>query len=247
MMKRNLKKLLSLLLVLVCLVSIAPSSRAEGGMARLASAAAVMKFRSNDIGPITICKGILHSDGTAKETYMIVLCGANFNPFRQNNFPNFLLSAASIPTDYLATVKKAALQVIPAGANVILAGHSLGGTTAQQFAADKTMRERYNILNVLTGGSPALVLFQREGTLHRLADILDPVPMVSLAGPVNLFYQISYGLSDCFLHFKLSHTESYSDPDVWGSYDCLGVKNGGAYFDFDPATCRYFTAKLFQV
>ena len=238
--KRSIKRILSLLIVLALAAALFPCSFAEDAEneVTLKDPTEVLTYGLREgNGPLFITKGVLHRGEREEVAYLIALSGAGYNILAKNDFVNFFLSACSLPTDYLATVKKAAIKYIPAGSNVILAGHSLGGTTAQQFAGDRAMRERYNIINVLTCGSPEIVLLKREGSLHRLADVLDFVPVISLAGPVNLFLDISYELSSVILQAKLPHEYSYYEDDCWRRYDCLGVKGGNAFFTCSPEDC----------
>lgn len=197
-------------------------------------------------GPISITKYVLYMDQQPRPVYLIALTGAGYNPLNHNNFAEFIMSSVSLPTGYLRYVKNAARDIIPQGATVLLIGHSLGGTTAQQFAADKEMRSRYEILNVCTCGSPYIVELNREGSLHRLGEILDIVPVLSLAGPLNLFLDINYELGGFSGQFKLPHETSYYFSSVWDKYDCLGVKGGSAYLVALPSDTLNFTLRMFS-
>ena len=106
------------------------------------------------------------------------------------------------------------------------------------------MRDRYEILNVLACGAPTVVAFGREGSLHRLADICDPIAHISLAGPVNLFYNVSYGNSKLLLEFENPHAKSYYSESTWAGYDCLGIKGGSAYLTCSNSDCVNFSLKL---
>ncbi|MCR5698814.1 MAG: lipase family protein, partial [Treponemataceae bacterium] len=57
---------------------------------------------------------------------------------------------------------------LPQGSNLLITGHSLGGMIAQQAAAQDNVKNNYEVLNVVTYGSPLLANDTREGELHRL-------------------------------------------------------------------------------
>ncbi len=243
-MTSHFKRIFSLILALVLTAALMPCAFAAGE-STVSTPAQVLNFGlRGGHGPVSITKATLHQGEQTDEVYLIALGGADLSVTQQNNYTAFFCSAMSIPTLYLETVKNAALKTIPEGAKVILAGHSVGGTVAQQFAGDKEMRSRYEILNVLACGSPAVVLFQREGSLHRLADAMDPVAHLSLAGLVNFFYNVSYENSKLLLELENPHAKSYYMESVWTGYDCLGVRGGSAYLTCKDSDCVSFSLKL---
>ena len=240
----HIKRIISSLLVLILICALIPCAFAEESRT-INTPSQVLNFGLRDgRGPISITKAVLHRGEKTDEVYLIALAGAKLSVKQKNNYTAFLASSMSLPTAYLATVKKAASEVIPEGSKLILAGHSAGGTIAQQFAADKTMREKYEILNVLACGSPTVVLFEREGALHRLADYCDPIPQISLAGPVNIFYKVSYENSKLLLEFENPHAESYYSESTWSGYDCLGIRCGNAYLTCSESDCVSFSLML---
>ena len=87
---------------------------------------------------------------------------------------------------YIQNVRAAILNNVPAGSNLLVTGHSLGGMVAQQVAADSQIKSNYNVLNTVTFGSPLIDGFQREGTVKRLGDTSDPVPYLSLTTFTNV-------------------------------------------------------------
>lgn len=241
------KRCISLILSVILLFSLALPAWAEQPEqpVELRSPKEVLNFGlRNSNGPLSITKGVLTTGSSTQEVYLICLSGAGYDITRYNNFIEFLESAASVPTLYLRTLKKAVKSTVPAGSSLIFTGHSLGGTTAQQFAADREMRSRYNILNVCACGSPYILELQREGTLHRLSDVLDPIPQISLALFLNLFLDISYENGGYFGKLELAHAKSYYNSSVWDHYDCLGVKNGSARFTCLPSDVVNFSLKI---
>lgn len=243
-MKSHFKRILSLFLAVVLMAVLMPCAFAAGETT-VSTPAQVLNFGlRGGHGPVSITKATLHQGEQTDEVYLIALGGADFSTKQQNNYTAFICSALSLPTLYLETVKNAALSTIPVGSKVIIAGHSVGGTVAQQFAGDEKMRDSYEILNVLACGSPTVVLFEREGSLHRLADLMDPIAQLSLAGPVNLFYQVSYQNSNLLLEFENPHAKSYYMDSVWADYDCLGIRGGSAYLTCKGSDCVSFSLKL---
>ncbi|EFQ82181.1 hypothetical protein HMPREF0063_12705 [Aeromicrobium marinum DSM 15272] len=71
-----------------------------------------------------------------------------------DNTTNLTLSAGqeAIITDLVAEAMRRA--DIPAGAPVMLTGHSQGGITAMTMASDPGLRREFNVTSVVTGGSP---------------------------------------------------------------------------------------------
>ena len=68
----------------------------------------------------------------------------------------------------LRNAKDAILRTVPAGSNLVLAGHSQGGMIAQQLAADPDIKRRYHVISTTTFGSPLIGLGRREGELAYL-------------------------------------------------------------------------------
>lgn len=227
------KRLISFILTVSLLFSLAPCAFAANKEKTLTNVAQVVKFGMRENGSMTISKATLHRGGEAQEIYLIGLGGAHLNPFKCNDYVSHVLSIFSFGSSYLFAVMKAAREYIPEGSKIVLVGHSVGGTIAQQFAADIVMKSRYEILDVIACGSPILVLFGREGELHRLADVTDPVPYLSAALIFNFFLDISLENGGYFGTLNNSHAECYLREDVWGDYDALGVKGGDAYI-----TCK---------
>lgn len=238
-----IKRIVSFILALILVCALIPCAFAEEGRTFSTPAQILNYGLRDDRGPICIVKSELHRGEKTDDVYLIVLAGSKLSFNQKNNFTAFFASSLSLPTAYLAAVKDAALKVIPEGSKIVLAGHSAGGTMAQQFAADRQMRDRYDILNVLTCGSPTIVVCKREGTLHRLADVCDPIPQISLAGPVNLFYKVSYANSKLLLELQNPHQFSYFTESTWAGYDCLGIKGGSAYLTCVDADCVNFSLK----
>ena len=243
-----MKKLCSLVLILSLLIALPVFSLADGSSEVTLSSSAELADHvfSASTEPLGITRATLDTGNGPEEIYLISLLGTGYEINKANNFVAYLLSTVSIGSSYLRIVKNAAIKQIPEGSKVLLAGHSLGGTTAQLFASDKTMRARYDILGVVAFGSPIVVTSEREGFLHRLADRSDLIPLGSLAGPLNFTRDVSFEKGGFGILFITAHTESYRRDSIWHGYDCLGVKGGHAVIRYDPADLVSYSLSLIK-
>lgn len=177
-----------------------------------------------------IYKGTLYTDGNrVGRVYLIALTGSNMSRDKEDMLSIYsCIKAGTVhDNDYLDAVIESAKKRIPKGSRVALIGHSLGGMVAQQFAADKEMKERYEILNVLTMGSPYIPVINREGDLHRMADSGDAIPYFSIAIIGNFWRgNFTYKNNGYFGNPDGAHNLSYKRAKVWKSYDCFGIENG---------------------
>ncbi len=196
-------------------------------------------------GCFSITKGVLKQDGKQCEVYLMAAHGLETNAFGQNVDMESVLKAGRQQTSpylkqYMAVIK----QNVPKGANLILTGHSLGGMVSQQAAANKTMQKNYNILHVVTWGSPLIAKGQIEGQLHRMCAAGDVVPLMS-----------EYTFTDTDAQFGdrnreeadvipviQSHVDGYNDKDAWKDYDAIGVKGGNAVLKMNDDTTLRFDA-----
>lgn len=177
-----------------------------------------------------IYRGTLYTDGKrVSRVYLIVLSGSTMS-WEKDDIKSMYscIKAGTVnDNDYLDAVLEGAKKQIPEGAKVVLIGHSLGGMVAQQFAADKEMKERYEILNIMTMGTPYIPVIGREGELRRMADSGDAVPYFSIAGIGNLWLgNFTYKDNGYFGDPDSAHNISYNNAKVWKSYDCFGIKDG---------------------
>ena len=198
-------------------------------------------------GPITITKGTLKKGLTSKEIYLVTLSGTEMVFNQSTEAITDLFSGFNLKSAYYYNVVRVIQENIPNGANLILAGHSLGGMIAQQVAADSTIKANYNILNTVCFGSPLLSAGFREGTVKRLGDVSDIVPLLSAQIFVNPIWSLAglnrenggYGVKAI-----TAHKESYRRADVWGKYDALGVKYGNAKLVLDESTRQFFKSPI---
>ena len=196
-------------------------------------------------GCFSITKGVLKQDGKQCEVYLMAAHGLETNAFGQNVDMESVLKAGRQQTSpylkqYMAVIK----QNVPKGANLILTGHSLGGMVSQQAAANKTMQKNYNILHVVTWGSPLIAKGQIEGQLHRMCAAGDVVPLMS----EYTFTDTDAQLNDRnreeadVIPVIQSHVDGYNDKNAWKDYDAIGVKGGNAVLKMNDDTTLRFDA-----
>lgn len=195
-------------------------------------------------GPISITQGVLTTKkGKTTDVYVVALSGTE-NVGGQSTFiATDLLSGFNLNNAYIENVVKVVNNNVPKNSNLIITGHSLGGMIAQQAAGNSTLKKNFNIINTVTFGSPLLSAGKREGTVKRLGDSHDVVPYLSHATIDNSVWAIlglnredgGYGWD-----FLGAHCESYGRTDVWGAYDPIGYKNGGATLTLDRDTQVFY-------
>ena len=188
-------------------------------------------------GPISITEGRMtyntYWGSEDKEVYVIALSGTESIVENQTTtVKEDLLSGFELSNEYALNVKNAIIDRIPAGSNIILAGHSLGGMVAQQVAADKYVKDNYEILNTVTFGSPLIKGFTREGMVKRLGDTSDKNTFYSISSVLNIIWQyagVNHEDGGYNGNSSAAHCDSYLREDVWGSYDCAGEKRGNIF------------------
>ena len=176
-------------------------------------------------------KAVLYTPGRdEREIYLVAMRGTDrsFDKTDVLGLPVCVKSALSKQNIYYDLVKKKMLDEIPEGANVAIAGHSLGGMIAQQLAADADLNKKFNIINLMTIGSPFVKVTGRTCPLRRFADKADFIPWIGFSIKANLVTQKpEFRANGYFGRVVAAHTDSYRESDSWREFDCLGVKNGG--------------------
>ena len=205
-------------------------------------------YNQGEKGPISIVKGTLKKGlFTSKTVYLVTLSGTELVLNQSTEVLTDLFSGFNLDNAYYSNVVSVICQNVPQGANLIIAGHSLGGMVAQQVAGNSTVKARYNILNTVTFGSPLLSAGTREGTVKRLGDVSDVVPFLSVHTVVNTVWALA-GLNredgGYYLKPITAHNESYGRTDVWGKYDVTGTKNGGARLILDMSTRVFYQSPI---
>ncbi len=204
-------------------------------------------YNQGDLGPISITRGTLKSGFSSKSVYLVTLSGTELVLNQSTGVLTDLLSGFNLDNVYYANVVRIIKANVPKGANLILAGHSLGGMIAQQVAANSEIKSRYNVLNTVCFGSPLLAAGSREGTVRRLGDVSDPVPYLSGSLFNNTLWAIlglnredgGYGIRGI-----TAHNQSYYRSDLWGKYDVTGTKYGGATLVLDLSTRRFYQSPV---
>lgn len=198
-------------------------------------------------GPITITRGTLKVGASSKPVYLVTLSGTEIALNQSTEVVTDLLSGFNLESAYYRNVVKTIKNNVPRNANLILAGHSLGGMIAQQVAANSEIKSGYNVLNTVCFGSPLLSAGSREGTVRRLGDVSDPVPYLSGSLFNNTLWAImglnreNGGYGPLGIH---AHNLSYGRADVWGHYDVTGAKYGSAKLILDLDTRVFYQSPI---
>lgn len=200
-------------------------------------------------GPIMITEGTLNVGGKKCDIYLITLTGLEVPTITPQTTDVISVGQAGLelPNDFEKNVRKVMKANIPKGANVVFAGHSLGGMVAQQVAANASIQKRYNILNIVAYGSPVMFKGQIEGTMKRMGDVSDPVPYLSAETFKD--FEVQDGTlqkEDSGLGLDLTfsaHRNSYFDEKTWGKYDVLGFKGGNATITLKLKTQKYYASQ----
>ena len=204
-------------------------------------------YNQGTLGPISITKGTLRNGASSKTVYLVTLSGTEIALNQSTEVVTDLLSGFNLESTYYRNVVNTIVANVPKNANLILAGHSLGGMIAQQVAANSTIKNRYNVLNTVCFGSPLLSAGSREGTVRRLGDVSDPVPYLSGSLFNNTLWAImglnreNGGYGPLGIH---AHNLSYARTDVWGNYDVTGTKYGGAKLILDLDTRTFYHSPI---
>lgn len=245
-----MKKLISLVMALVLAFSFSASAFAKSGKKTCTTVSDTIKFVIYDgkktAPPISVTKAKLAQDGAEKTVYVIGLLGTESNKGQVNNIDNCFLAFLCLDNSYTKLVKQVIKENIKKNSSLIIVGHSLGGMVAQQVVCDKEIKENYNIIGTVTAGSPYIITFAKpEGTVNRLADLGDFIPKLSLATillPITQFATPIYANGGYLLDPDGAHNKSYIDENVWGEYDVLGNKDGGAKLTFYSSDTVLFGA-----
>ena len=199
-------------------------------------------------GPISITKGTLKQGFSSKTVYLVTLSGTELVLNQSTEVLTDLFSGFDLDNAYYWNVVRVIQQNVPRGANIILAGHSLGGMVAQQVAADSTIKSRYNVLNTVTFGSPLLSVGSREGVVRRLGDVSDVVPYLSgrlFTNPITAIFGLNREDGHYYGRPITAHNASYSRTDLWGKYDVTGTGYGSARLMLDLGTREFFQSPIF--
>ena len=198
--------------------------------------------------PLRVVPAELTVNGERRDVYFIAMLGVKSNNAQVNSGKSLFQAAFGFSNPYYELTKSVLLENVPEGAALVFACHSLGGMVAQRLRTDAELKDRYEILHVLTCGSPLILVKEAdaEGTLIRLADTGDAVPFLSPATLCCLSRQLKTACREdggYALDPDGAHNLSYLRQDVWGEYDALGLKGGDAALSFDPAAVVEYGAE----
>lgn len=252
-MKGNcLKRLALLLVIILCACTFHSGVVSAADTVTCTNAAQVAQLVSDGYnkgvkGPISITKGTLKNGSSSKTVYLVTLSGTELVFNQSTEYLTDLFSGFNLKSAYYYNVVKAIKANVPKGANLVLAGHSLGGMIAQQVSADTSIKWNYNVLNVVTFGSPLLAAGFREGTVRRLGDVSDFVPLLSsnlFVTPIRALAGLNREDGGYYLKPITAHKESYLREDLWGKYDAVGTKNGKAKLVLDMSTRKFYQSPI---
>ena len=246
MKKKILCALLSALLLFACFAM--PAGAADEAVLTLENAAQTCDYvivSKAFTTPIRLTPATLTVNGEETAVWFLALVGVKEQVKNQVNVAkNTFAAAFNLSNPYFKLVKQVLQENVPAGAKLVIGGHSLGGMIAQKLRTDADLKDAYEILNVLTCGSPYIMVkdAEAEGALNRLADKNDAVPYLSPATLVCLWKQLDCHRADggYVMDPDSAHCYSYSREDLWGGYDALGVEGGDAAISFSEADVMSF-------
>ncbi len=254
-----MKKLLAFLSAVLVLTILLTT--ALGGVSALAAGNTRTYTSANEIyelvrdgynggaqGPISIVRGTLKQGWTSKPVYVVTLSGTELVFNQSTEVLTDLLSGFDLDNAYYYNVISVIRTRIPAGSNIVLCGHSLGGMIAQQVAANSTIKARYNVLNTVAFGSPLLSVGNREGTVRRLGDVSDVVPFLSgrlFTNPITAIFGLNREDGGYYGRPITAHNASYFRSDLWGRYDVTGTRYGSAKLTLDLSTRQFFQSPIF--
>lgn len=229
-MKKTAKSAVALLMSLVLICSLSAAVFAESGQTVSSVREAFSLIRSTRM--FAIYDAELHRNNSVENVYYVVCYGLNNNSLNTND-PQSLGTAIRISLSlenntFAASLAATVKNNIPVGSKVVFLGASMGGMVIQQAIANKEIKDKYDIVYSTAICSPyILTVGSKEGTLRRVNDTFDPIAYLSiplLANPLigNVSQETSFVSGEV-------HINSYLYGDCWKNYDCLGVKNGGAY------------------
>lgn len=249
---RLMAALLALVFVVTAFVG-SVSASAAGDIRTYTNAAEIYTlvrdgYNGGTKGPISITKGTLVQGFSSRTVYFVTLSGTELVLNQSTEILTDLFSGFDLNNAYYANVVRVIQQNVPRGANLILAGHSLGGMVAQQVAANSAIKAQYNVLNTVAFGSPLLSVGSREGTVRRLGDVSDVVPFLSgrlFTNPITAIFGLNREDGHYYGRPITAHNASYSRTDLWGKYDVTGTKYGNAKLMLDMSTRTFFQAPIF--
>lgn len=125
---------------------------------------------------------IVNSD---RPVYVVLLAGMEFELAQANSAAGALIAFENVQAlDVYRLAVMDALQGLPAGSELILVGHSMGGMTAQNMVANLVHRWRFRVVQVVSYGAP--ITAERETTTNYLHVRATDEPLQALDRKFNL-------------------------------------------------------------
>ncbi len=186
--------------------------------------AAFVQERYNTGEPI----GIIKISGMDK-AYLVVLSGTEFladgaaGPKQATYIPEDLRSAFRANDDYRDNILRAMKAYgIPKGAQVFVAGHSLGGMEAQNIVADPRFRRQYNPLAVATYGAPLTTPNLKGVPTNRFSTPGDPVVKLSpISAPDTVARTAAWGGHYILKIGSFGYVDRRPVAPIWERYQTL--------------------------
>lgn len=206
--------------------------------------AAITAYSSNNeqLGPIMILKGLFEGN----DIFLVVISGTELNSKHQNGINADIMSGLELNNNYLKCVINSIKNNIILNSNILIIGNSLGGMIAQQVVSDDFIKNNYNVVSVITFGSPIINPYKRSCRVRRMCDKSDIVTKLSLSSFFNNNKQLD-NIEKCvedggYNNFIDAHKYSYIYNKVWNKYDVIGVKNGSNIITLDMNSIKYYNA-----
>jgi pimeloyl-ACP methyl ester carboxylesterase len=206
-----------------------------------ALAAAVFQQYNTGL-PISITR---IANATGRPTYLLMLAGTEFSSKQSNNGITDGFEALNIASEYDNAVMNAIIQRVPAGSDLIMVGHSLGGMVAQnlarRFARTNNFGGQLRVTNLITFGSPKTGADVPGINYKRFIVFGDPVPNLTSAGNqptsgvtiLDANQQRMQAIGSLSYIPALAEHLMYPQNAQLAGYDALGNLDGGACLQLD--------------
>lgn len=149
--------------------------------------------------------------------YLVTLAGTEWQSGKFNNIGSAVRDEVIAGSSYQRHVSDVIRAHIPPGAEIVFAGHSLGGMVGQNLTNDPryNLRGEYRITNVVTYGSP-VTWFPADGVDYRMyevrGDLVPGAAIVQLPGFIDMYRRGYYHIipSDRFYWNPFSYHSAYA-------------------------------------
>ena len=189
------------------------------------------KLICNSVGDDSIgAFGIVPCEVDGLRYTLVLLGGTEFVANQATGVLEDIATGFEIDTDYTRAVVAAIKEHIAPSERLIITGLSLGGMVAQQVAANKELKAKYDITKVLCFGAPLIKPFKRSNCV-RFVDASDIVPRLSVHSILSPLSEIlkrkeQRRMRSEYRDAARAHALSYVAAMVWDQYDVMGAHNG---------------------